>query len=85
MTYQFRYHVKPPVKGLELRESTNLNLSEDRSEQFPDWVIDSRQYDDQQRAHGKEGRGFDEHGGNGLVQPTDSSWGPRGSAGVPAL
>ena len=63
----------------------NLSLSEDRYKRIHDWVIDRLQYDDQQRAHRKEGRRLDKHGGDGLVQSTDSSWGSRGSADIPAM
>jgi len=73
MTCPFRRHIRQSVqRSGRSRESTNLNLSEDRREEKRGWVFDGPRYDEQQRAHGEQGTRLDEHGSDGLVQSTES-------------
>ena len=62
-------------------EITNLSLIEDGQEEIHNGAAfdDTPCSDNQQRAHSKNGTGFNEHGDDGLVQSTDSSH-PQGRA-----
>jgi len=85
MTCPFHRLVRQPIQRLKSWENTNLDLSEDRREKIPDCVIGSNRPDDQQRGHSEKSGGFDEHGGDGLVQSADSIWRSSSSANVPCV
>ena len=86
MIYPFHRHMRRPVQILGTWGSTNLNLSEDREDQIPDFdVFGGHRSNDKQRAHSEMGTRLDEHGGDGLVQSADSGPRPRGSANGPAV
>jgi len=78
-------------------ENANLSLCKDWKEDLPgvySGVINIRIvvvcgpdqcYDNHQRTHCEKGTRFDEHGGDRLVQSTNSNWRPGGSTEVPAM
>jgi len=66
-------------------ESTNLNLTENRVGQILGLAFGSVRSNSEQRGHSEKSTRLDEHGGDGLVQSTDSGPGPRSSANVPAV
>ena len=83
MTCQTRCHQsdqRSPLWG-----STNLSLSEDRQEDIRSVVSSAPWANKQQRIHSIERRRLDEHGDDGLVQPSETAWSPHGSANLPAV
>ena len=72
------------VRRSGLRESTNLNLSEDRHEDIHSGVPRAPRSNNQQRAHGVKGTRLDEHSDDGFAQSADSGY-PQSSASVPGV
>ena len=62
----------------------DLSLGEDGEEDVHNVIVDGQWYNNQQRAHGVEGTRFNEHGGDGIAHPTDST-DPHGIANVPCV
>ena len=78
-----RHCIIQPVQRSRSWGSTNLSLSKDRDEEIPDWRTQCR--NNKQRAHSVKCTRLDEHGDDGFVQPTNSTWSHRGSANVPGV
>ena len=68
-----RGRIRQPVRRSQSCESTNLNLGEDGQEEIRNGVyVGAPRSNDQQRAHSIKGTRLNEHGNDGLAQPTDS-------------
>ena len=75
--------IRRPVRRSGSRKSTNLGLTKNGREGIHDSRF--RLCNDQQRAHSVKRRRLDQHGDDGVVQSSESTWRPHDCADVPVV